>query len=114
MGVISMSDITIATTWGYDQLLPYNISVINEKRVYSTPDQSDLFKYDGADPRSHMASRYPDDTRKPEDSKARTHHEEKTPKITHMPPPPTEFDYEYVFYSNTAKIVQLAGDLTGW
>jgi hypothetical protein len=49
MGVISMGDIPIASTWGYDQLLPKNISVISEKRLYSTPDQSDLFRFDGTE-----------------------------------------------------------------
>lgn len=38
-----MSDITIASTWGYDQLLPRNISVITEKKLYSAPNQDDLF-----------------------------------------------------------------------
>jgi hypothetical protein len=56
LGVISMSDITIASTWGYDQLLPRNISVISEKKLYSTPDQEDLFTYDEEDSKSHIFS----------------------------------------------------------
>ena len=34
MGVLALADQIIATTWGYDQLLPENISVVNETRHY--------------------------------------------------------------------------------
>jgi hypothetical protein len=34
LGVAAMADISIASTWGYDHLLPKNINVVNEKRMY--------------------------------------------------------------------------------
>jgi hypothetical protein len=50
MGVQAMADISIASTWGFDQLLPYNISVVEEKRIYSKFNQDNLFEIDGKDP----------------------------------------------------------------
>ena len=43
LGVVSMADIAIASTWGYDQLISRNIDVVNEKRQYHKFDQGDLF-----------------------------------------------------------------------
>jgi glycogen debranching enzyme len=34
LGVAAMADIPIASTWGYDQLIPKNIDVVKEKRLY--------------------------------------------------------------------------------
>jgi hypothetical protein len=51
-----MSDITIASTWGFDQLLPRNISVINEKKLYKTFIQDDLFTIDNLDPNMNKLS----------------------------------------------------------
>jgi len=33
-----MADISIASTWGYDQLMNYHIDLINEKRHYAILD----------------------------------------------------------------------------
>lgn len=51
-----MSDITTASTWGYDQLLPRNISVINEKKLYQTVNQDNLFTIDNLDPNTNKLS----------------------------------------------------------
>ena len=37
-GLASMADLPIATTWGYDQLLPANLNVVKEKRLYACPN----------------------------------------------------------------------------
>lgn len=34
IGVLSMSDNAIASTWGFDQLIPRKISVVDEKKLY--------------------------------------------------------------------------------
>ena len=34
IGLLGLADQIIATTWGYDQLLPKNISVVTEERLY--------------------------------------------------------------------------------
>ena len=34
MGILALADQTIATTWGFDQLLPKNVSVVKEPRLY--------------------------------------------------------------------------------
>jgi hypothetical protein len=56
LGVLAMSDITTASTWGYDQLLPRNISVINEKKLYQTVNQDNLFTIDNLDPNTNKLS----------------------------------------------------------
>lgn len=38
LGIIGMTDCAIASTWGYDQLIPRNLNVVVEKRLYSVPD----------------------------------------------------------------------------
>lgn len=104
-----MSDITIASTWGFDQLLPRNISVINEKKLYSAPNQEDLFRFDGADSSAHRlshhhAAHHPDPP---------THHTpEVTPEI--LPPEPTELEHEFIFFNDWASKVQVAGEFTSW
>jgi hypothetical protein len=34
MGVLALADQIIATTWGFDQLLPKNVDVVSETRLY--------------------------------------------------------------------------------
>ena len=34
IGLLGLADQIIASTWGYDQLLPENISVVKEERLY--------------------------------------------------------------------------------
>ena len=56
LGVLAMSDIPIASTWGVDQLLPRNISVCNEKKLYLAVDQDEIFRLDNLDPKMNRLS----------------------------------------------------------
>ena len=38
IGLLGLADQSIATTWGYDQLLPKNLSIVKEKRLYPVPE----------------------------------------------------------------------------
>lgn len=53
LGVAALADIAVASTWGYDQLLPYNIHVVNEKRLYAYLNQDNLFTVDNENPRQN-------------------------------------------------------------
>lgn len=99
LGVISMSDITIASTWGYDQLLPKNISVISEKRLYSMPDQRELFAYDKEDPNQHRLSQHLREDNLEDSHFPHSHYPmeiiEKTPERTPEYHEPTEYEHEF-------------------
>jgi len=34
LGVLAMADMAIASTWGFDQLVPRKIDVVNESKLY--------------------------------------------------------------------------------
>ena len=38
MGLLGLADQTIATTWGFDQLLPENLCIVKEARLYPIED----------------------------------------------------------------------------
>lgn len=50
LAVASMADQPIASTWGYDHLLPEHLNVVHEHRVYASFNQDNLFTIDGQDP----------------------------------------------------------------
>jgi len=109
MGVISMSDISIASTWGFDQLLPRNISVINEKKLYSAPNQDDLFKYDSEEPNTNKLSRALRSNYVEFQSDL-----EVTPERTPESHEPLEYEHEFVFYCDYAHKVAVAGEFNSW
>ena len=42
IGLSSLGDTSIASTWGYDQLIAKQINCVTEKRIYPVEDQSDI------------------------------------------------------------------------
>jgi hypothetical protein len=44
IGLLSMSDKCIGTTWGYDQLVHKQIHCVEDKRLYPIADQSSFVK----------------------------------------------------------------------
>lgn len=109
LGVACMADISIASTWGFDQLLPKNLSVVTEKRLYFKYDQRDLFDYDAEDPNSRRQSLQAS----PEFS--REGDPELTPEFQLQTPLRRyEFESEFVFRNQHAKRVRLAGNFNDW
>ena len=45
ISMIGMTDVPIGTTRGVDELIPKNLSVITEKRLYSMPKHTAISKY---------------------------------------------------------------------
>lgn len=110
-----MGDITIASTWGFDQLLHRNISVVNEKKLYQPINQDDLFTIDNLDPKlnkhSHLM-RYNMNLV----TLITTPHPEITPEEVKLHPTQkkTEFEFEFVYQNSKAFSVKLAGCFNGW
>jgi hypothetical protein len=113
-----MSDVTIASTWGYDQLLPNKISIISEKRLYSMPDQEDLFAYDKEDPYHHRLSHHLREDYLEDSHFPHSHHTmeiiEKTPERTPEYHEPTEYEHEFTIVYRDASKIFIAGEFNEW
>jgi len=84
MGLLSMADIIIATTWGFDQMFLRNYSVVTEKRLYPIEDLI------AATQQIEPSIRYSDESSE------------------------NLFTFEFTFHAPQASSVAVAGTFTDW
>ena len=99
IGLSSLGDTSIATTWGYDQLVPKQINCVTEKRVYPVEDISHITSHQIESPEEV----------KPTFIQAATSSQNKA-----TPPPPSNFEYEFWIVYDLAHKVSVAGEFNGW
>lgn len=91
IGLASLADIAIASTWGYDLLVNEQIHCVKEERLYAIFDQRGLVAEDA--PVGGRETVRPEQTQREE---------------------ATTFEHEFWFESAVAVKVQVAGEFTGW
>lgn len=87
LGLLSMSDIIIASTWGFDQLFLRNYSVVTETRLYPIEQPADFPKYIDSI---------------------------KTSPFTAGDDATVQSSFDFSFYAPKAHKVAVAGSFNGW
>lgn len=107
LGLSCMADISIATTWGVDQLLKSQVHCVTEKRIYPVAD--------------HGAFYCKDPTVYPSEDDAKRSKPKSQPNVPVVPipapvqtPAPTSFEFEFWIESPFASSVSVAGAFNGW
>ena len=107
LGLSCMADISIATTWGVDQLLKSQVHCVTEKCIYPVADHGAFFRED--------TTVYPEEDDEPKKTKPMQKVEKvvKPPPVVHQPPA-TSFEFEFWIESPFASKVSVAGAFNGW
>ena len=100
LGLSSVADVSIASTWGVDYLLRGQIHCVTEKRTYPVLDQSGIYQ--------------PDSIVYPEDVAEQKPKRPSPPKKIEQPKRPTSFEFEFWIEAPTAHKVTVAGEFNGW